>query len=74
MGSIKLHSGPVVLAHLGDHTLQAHDNVHVFTYSQAKTSAVLIAVSAEEQIPTLDKQRSAVSRLFLDTSVNPEKD
>ena len=74
MGSIKLHSGPVVLAHLGDRTLRAHDNVHVFTYGQDKTSAVLIAVSAQEQIPTLDAQRSAVSRLFLDTGVNPEKD
>lgn len=69
--SVRLDSGPTVIAHLGDTSLSAGDRVEVFSHRDVSLSAVMIAVAESEGL--VQAERSAcVSRLGLDEPAHRE--
>ena len=66
IGSVKLHSGPVVIGHLGEDTLQTGDDVAVFSHSDASQASVLIIVSAATRIATPEQREHIVAALSLE--------
>lgn len=66
IGSVRLDSGPTVIAHLGDTSLAAGDRVEVFSHRDVSLSAVMIAVAESEAPLPLAERSACVSRLGLD--------